>query len=390
MITEKLFNCDAYETAFAAEVLECVENAAGYGIVLNKTLFYPEGGGQPADTGTLVFDSEIYNVTDVKETGGKIVHTVNAALPTGASVTGKIDWERRFSLMQQHTGEHIVSGIIKNKYKYDNVGFHIGTGDVTIDFNGVLAEDDLIYIEEQANKAVYENIRITTDYPPPDILAGLNYRSKISLTDGIRIVTVPGYDTCACCGTHCKATGEVGIIKILGSIKYKNGVRISLLCGVRALRDYASKNNQIYSISGLLSAKPEDVYSAVARLKNENGLLSKTLSESKNELYKLKCESVPEGSPHAVMFENGASNDDLRRFCLLLSERAATSAVFSENGDGTYKYAIGSLTRDVRALSKELCGRFGGKGGGQPALVSGTLDRSATRAALEDFIKCQN
>ncbi|HEX3040209.1 MAG TPA: alanyl-tRNA editing protein, partial [Caproiciproducens sp.] len=255
METEKLFYEDSYLRTFTAKVLECSKQDEHYAVVLNRTAFFPEGGGQPADIGVL----NTVNVLDVQEHEGKIVHTTDRPLPVGMSVTGGINWPHRFDLMQQHSGEHIVSGIVHRLFGLENVGFHMGAKAVTVDFNGEISEDGLVLVESLSNTAIYRNLPIFAEYPSPEKLDSLEYRCKKELSGKIRIVTVPEYDVCACCGTHVARTGEVGAIKLLSSQRYKGGTRVTLMIGGRALADYNEKAQSVNAVSVLLSAKPEEI-----------------------------------------------------------------------------------------------------------------------------------
>ena len=226
MAVEKLFYKDAYIKEFDAVVLSCIEKGESFLIELDRTCFYPEGGGQSADCGTLG-DAK---VSDVHEREGRIWHTADRPLEQGSRVTGRIDWQRRFSLMQHHTGEHIVSGIVNRLFGLDNVGFHMGSAMVTVDFNGELTQNDIETVELLANRTVFDNIEVRTEYPDAKTLAEMSYRSKKELSGEVRIVTVPGADSCACCGTHVARTGEIGMIKLLSPQRYKGGVRVGILC----------------------------------------------------------------------------------------------------------------------------------------------------------------
>ena len=210
----KLYYDSAYIKEFEAQVLSCQEGKKGWEITLSATAFYPEGGGQPADTGLL----GNVRVTDVHEKDGQVVHYTDGPLPVGEMVRGVIDWDRRFQHMQEHSGEHLVSGLIHQRFGYDNVGFHMGTDEVTIDFNGVLEWGDLMAIEEKANGMIWENLEISAVYPEKDELDAMEYRSKKELTGAVRIVSIPGGDVCACCGTHVERTGEIGLVKFLSMI----------------------------------------------------------------------------------------------------------------------------------------------------------------------------
>lgn len=371
--TEKLFYQNTYLRTFTAKVVGCEKQDKNYHIVLDRTAFYPEGGGQPADTGVI----NTVNVLDVHEKGGVIVHKTDKPLPVGAAVTCGINWPRRFSLMQQHSGEHIVSGIVHRFYKLDNVGFHMGAKAITVDFNGELGESDLSLVERLANEAVYRNIGIKTEYPSAEELEILNYRSKKELSGKVRIVTIPGYDVCACCGTHVARTGEIGVIKILSAQRYKGGTRVSMLCGGRAVADYAEKEKSVGAVSVLLSAKPEEIGQAVERVLEENAALKQQLTEIRNQMFEKRAESVQEGTKNLCLFEKDLAPNDLRTFCLLLCARCTgIAAVFSGDDTQGYKYAVGSANEDVRACGKEFNKAFNGRGGGSKELVQGTVKGS--------------
>ena len=235
--TEKLFYNNSHQKSFEATVLSCQKKEKYYEIVLDQTAFFPEGGGQYADTGYLG-DAK---VLDVQEQDGQILHRTDRELPVGEKVTGQLDWELRFMKMQQHTGEHIVSGIVHERYGYENVGFHLGNEDCTMDFNGEIPVEDLQEIEFRANQAVWENLKIQILYPSKEEEKEMTYRSKIEITGQVRVVIVPGYDACACCAPHVDFTGEIGLIKLVGMQRYKGGVRVTMLCGGRAMADYALK-----------------------------------------------------------------------------------------------------------------------------------------------------
>ncbi len=368
--TEKLYYEDVYLRTFTAKVIECCKQGENYAIVLNRTVFYPEGGGQPADIGVL----NTVNVLDVHEYDGKIVHTTDKPLTAGTMVIGGINWPHRLSLMQQHSGEHIISGIVNRLFGLDNVGFHMGSKAITVDFNGELSEDNIALIELLSNEAVYRNIPFQVSYPSADELAALNYRSKKELTGKVRIVTVPGYDVCACCGTHVAMTGEIGIIKLLSLQRYKEGTRINLLCGSKAVADYNQKEKSVNAISALLSAKPEEVQNAVANLLKENTRLKQQIAMLQNQVFESKVASVPDGTENICIFEKDLLPNDLRRFCLMLCERCkGVAAVLSGSDETGYKYAVGSANVDVRALGKELNNTFSGRGGGSKELVQGSV-----------------
>ncbi|MBW7573964.1 alanyl-tRNA editing protein [Caproiciproducens sp. AGMB10547] len=383
--TEKLYYQKTYSRTFSAKVLSCEKRGDQFCVVLDRTLFYPEGGGQPADIGVL----NTVNVLDVHEHGGCIVHTTDKPLSVGSAVTGGINWPHRFSLMQQHSGEHIVSGIVNRLFGLDNVGFHMGSKAVTVDFNGELGQNDILLVETLANEAVYRNVAIEVSYPDEKELAALRYRSKKELTGEVRIVTIPGFDVCACCGTHVAKTGEIGIIKLISAQRYKGGTRVGLLCGKKAVEDYNEKEASVGSVSVLLSAKPDQIQEAVEHLLEETNALRQKLISLKNQIFASKCEQVPEGSVNICMFEPDLEPADLRAFCLLLCDRCSGIAAVLSGDDATgYQYAMASVKEDVRTFGKELNHAFHGRGGGSRELVQGTV--SGLRQEIMQFIENYN
>ena len=263
-MTERIFYTDVCCHTFQATVLDCQpRKKKGYEVILDKTAFYPEGGGQPGDRGTLGG----VHVTDTQERGEDILHLTDAPLEVGTQVTGTLDWNWRFSLMQNHSGEHIVSGILHRRTGANNVGFHMGNDAIIIDFDVELPPELLQEVEQEANEVVWKNLPVQVTYPTPEELETLDYRSKKALTGQVRIVTFPQTDTCACCGTHVVRTGEIGVIKILSVQKFKEGSRVEMLCGSRALTYLRDVFEQNHRISVALSAKPLKTADAVERLK---------------------------------------------------------------------------------------------------------------------------
>lgn len=377
--TQRLYYEDAYLQKFTATVTGCEAQKDGFTVTLDRTAFYPEGGGQPADHGILG-DAK---VLDVQEQGGRMLHTTDRLLEVGTTVEGIIDWPRRFLFMQQHTGEHIVSGITHRLFQWNNVGFHMGAQAVTVDFNGELTTDQIAQVEHLANQAVYENLPVQAEWPSKEELEQIDYRSKKELAGEVRIVTIPGYDCCACCGLHTAQTGEVGAIKVVAMQRYKGGVRVTLQFGSRALADYDEKLKSVTDISVLLSAKPEEVVGAVERLLSERDHLRQQVYQLQQEIFAQKVAAVPEGQERVCFFEEGLSPDSLRNFCLALSERARTAVVFSGTDADGWKYAIAGK-EDVRPLGRALNQRFSGRGGGKAELVQGSVQ--GTRQAIESFI----
>ena len=343
---EKLYQQDPFLTRFTAQVVSCAADKGGWSVVLDRTAFYPEGGGQPWDTGTL----NGIPVTQVQEQDGAVVHTCAARLEPGTQVEGAVNWARRFDLMQQHSGEHIVSGLIHSTYGYDNVGFHLGSDLVTIDFNGPLEEEDLRDIELRANQYIWEDRPVSVTYPTTKELAALDYRSKKAISGQVRIVSFPGADTCACCGTHVASAGQVGLVKLLSVQKFREGVRVELLCGGRALSYLDRVLGQNRRISNLLSAKPFETAGGVERLLGENQDLKTRLARMEEARFAQLADGLA-GAGDVILFEEGLSPDGLRRLCdAVLQVCGGRCACFS-GGDGEgYKYAIG-----LRRRSALLC-----------------------------------
>ncbi len=365
--TKRLFDENAYMTEFSAKVISCTETEKGFDAVLDATAFFPEGGGQFPDKGSLS-GIEVLDVQEDKE--GIIHHFLEKAVPEGETVFGKIDWLRRFDFMQQHSGEHIFSGLAHKHFGATNVGFHLGLEETTLDLDIPLSEEQVNMLELSANEAVQKNLPIEISYPSPEELEVLPYRSKKKLSGKVRIVTVPGYDICACCGTHVEKTGEIGIIKITSFQNYKGGTRLFMLCGKRAFLDYQRKNANVLKVTNNLSVKPEEICTAVSRLENEITEHKIYESSLKKELFALKAEKLGTGKKVCV-FEKDLTPDELRRFCLTLAERFKIAAVFSGEGEN-YKYAVSSKTENCSLIAKAINTNFSGRGGGKPELVQGS------------------
>lgn len=369
-MTEKLFYTDSHMREFTATVLECRQRKDKYEIVLNQTAFFPEGGGQYADTGLL----ENVRVTDVRERDGVIFHIADSPLEVGREVHGEIDWEERFVKMQQHTGEHIVSGLVHARFGYNNVGFHLGSEDCTMDFNGEITKDELREIEWEANRAVVRNLEVEVSYPSKEELESLSYRSKIEIEGQVRIVTVPGYDVCACCAPHVKKTGEIGMVKLTNVQRYKGGVRVTMLCGFRALADYDRKEASAKAISALLCAKEETIAEAAAHLKEEYASEKAKCAGLERRLLTYRAAEVSPEEKAVCIFEEDLNGESLRILMnLVLETDRLCCAVFTGNDKDGYRYVLGSRTVDIRDLGKEMNREFRGKGGGKPEMVQGTI-----------------
>lgn len=379
--TKRIYYEDVNRREFTALVKECRKGERFYEILLDQSAFYPEGGGQPCDLGTIGETA----VKDVQEKDGELIHYVEIPLEPGTQVQGRIDWERRFDLMQQHSGEHIVSGLVHEKYGYDNVGFHMSSDVITIDFSGVLTEEQLAGIEAEANRNIWENREVEIFYPAQEELERLPYRSKKELTGKVRLVRFPGADLCACCGTHVTRAGEIGMVKLLTVEKFREGVRVTMISGRRVL-DYLNMiHDQNHRISVKLSAKTEETSQAVERLSEENYRLKGQLLHLTQELCQTEARRW-EGAGSVLLFHEGLDGDSVRKMADAVMETCAgCCAVFSRNDDGSYKYAIGEKNGDLRQFTKEMNAALNGRGGGKPFFVQGSVQ--AAEEEIRSFFK---
>ena len=377
MMTEKLFEADAYLRVFSATVRTCGAEKNGWRVTLDRTAFYPEGGGQPGDSGTLGGAA----VRDTRADGEEIVHLCDAPLEPGQAVTGEIDWARRFDRMQQHSAEHIVSGLICAAKGCSNVGFHMGADTVVIDFDRTLTREELEEIEYAANRVIWENRPMLVSYPSPEELAALDYRSKKALSGTVRIVECPGADRCACCGTHVRSAGEIGLIRLVSVKPFRSGVRIELLAGERAYRWDCAMTAQNSRVSTLLSARPGETADAVERVQHALAEAQYRVVGLENRLFEMKARSLA-GRGDALLFEDAMAADALRRLCEAVSKRCAgRCAVFAGDDDAGYQYALYLPDGDLRAFTAGMNAALAGRGGGRDGFAQGRV--SAKRAEIE-------
>ena len=387
--TQKYYEADAYRREADAVILAAEPDGRGGGkLALDGTVFYPEGGGQPADHGTLTLpDGARLTVTDVHEQGGVIWHRVDALPDTGASgtsVTGRIDWAGRCVKMQQHTGEHILSGILHQMFGAENVGFHIGSDAVRMDTSVPISAEGLREAELAANRIVWQNVPVLITYPTREELTRMTYRSKKEIEGQVRIVTIPGADVCACCGTHTAATGAVGQIKILAAENYKGGVRLSIVCGERALLAAQAMRQRQADIGALLSAKPSETAHAVHRVYDEYTALKFAHFGLCSELFDALAAQVAPGAD-AIRIVPGLDPDGLHRLAARLSEATTgLCAALTANEKGT-GYCLAQAGGDVRALTKALNAALNGRGGGKPGICQGSC--AAAPEQVETFLK---
>ena len=380
MEAQKLYYADSHLREFTATVIGCEEVKGGYAVTLDATAFYPTGGGQNCDLGVL----GLAHVLDVKEQGEDIIHLCDAPLEVGGAVTGVIDWDRRFDHMQQHSGEHIVSGLVHGKYGYHNVGFHMGEQLVTIDFDGPLTWEQLQQIENETNAIIWENRPVKVWYPSREELPNVRYRSKKALPWPVRIVEFPGADVCACCGTQVKYTGEIGMVKFVSCVKFKEGVRIEMASGKRALGLFQQVFEQNRQVSQTFSAKILETGAAAQKF---NDMLTqekyRAVGLQKRVFGAIAADYA--GKTRALHFEEGLQPGQVRELADAVAEKAETAIVLSGSDEAGYAICIISKTADTRELGKAVNTALNGRGGGKPGAFQGSL--KATRAQIEAFFR---
>lgn len=386
----KIYETDGHCGNFTATVLSCeVDRNGFYEIVLDRTAFFLEGGGQSSDRGTLGGQPILGLRTNSERS--VIYHTIAAPIAKGSLVEGVVDMKKRFSDMQNHTAEHIVSGTVNALYGYDNVGFHMGSDEITMDFNGILSQEQLSEVEKRANQAVYANLPVKITFHEPGSLEKIHYRSKKELNTTIRLVEIEGVDVCACCAPHVGHTGEIGLIKITGFQKYKGGTRVGMLAGSRAFAELSYRFSQVKALSASLSAKPDDLCNRITQLQNEIGLLKAEKSAVYRNYYLLRAEHCIFRSGNTILFEKEGSFDDLRAFVNLLTERAAgiCAVCAPEPGEKeAYRFVMGSRSADLRAVAGSLREMLGAACGGRPEMIQGSVvtSQSKLREAFEKII----
>ena len=381
METIKLYEQDPMMHTFSATVVDCQETAKGILVVLDQTAFYPEGGGQAADHGTI---SGVH-VGDVREQNGVIYHTCDASISVGTTVTGTLDWARRFDHMQHHSGEHILSGILCHDYTCDNVGFHMGTETVTIDYNADISWEQALLAQEKANAIIWTNAPVEINYPDAPALEALSYRSKKALTGNVRIVTFPQADCCACCGTHVVQAGQVGLIKVLSCQKFRGGVRIELVCGQRAMAYFEQLLTQNRTIGQQLSVKPLETATAVFQQ-------STTLATTNDELLALETKLFAriakdyEHKGDVVLFQETMSSNALRRLTTAVAGVCDGRVAVFAGEDGRYGFGL-SLPQDAEfsPFVKSMNTALSGRGGGKDGFAMGSV--ATTKTEIENFFQ---
>ena len=386
--TIKLYDNDSHEKEFTALVQSCTKSGDFFKIELDRTAFFPEGGGQYGDTGVLTCDGRTVKVCDTQIDGTSIYHLTMEEILPGTQVEGALDWDKRFSRMQSHSAEHIISGLIHSTFGYDNIGFHLGDEDVTCDYNGSFSKEQLKDIEKRANEVIFSNLPIKTEYPDAKALKSIDYRSKLDLEGDVRIVTIPGVDCCACCAPHVKQTGEIGLVKIIYTEKSHGGVRLHICAGHRALADYDEKQENILRIMDLLSARQFETADAVSNLQKANGDLTYELGKASRALAQARLDAVDKVSGNLVLFLQNADTEALRALANGGREKCAGVCVALTNCEDGYRYMITSKDIPLRALSRDFNACLVGRGGGKDDMIQGVF--VSELSVIEDFFEHWN
>jgi alanyl-tRNA synthetase len=383
MNVRKLYYEDSHLDRFTARVTDCREAEKGFLVTLDATAFYPEGGGQACDLGKLG-DA---NVLDVQERDEAVVHLCDRPLDVGAEVTGIIDWQRRFDLMQQHTGEHMVSGVIHKRYGWHNVGFHMGSEVITIDFDGIIPAEDLPAIEAEVNAGIWADLPVRCWYPSPEELPSVGYRTKKQLPWPVRIVEIPGFDKCACCGVHTERTGQVGLVKLFTSIGCRGGSRLEMACGKRAMEMLNQAFDQNRQVSQAFSAQITGTGEAARRMNETLEREKLRYAALQKKLFRFVAESYVNRS-NVLHFEEGLDSVQIRELADAIAETCGGfAAVFSGSEESGYGYAIVTRSGDLRPLGKAMTTALNGRGGGKPIFQQGRVmgDKSRIEAFFREY-----
>ncbi|MBQ3016561.1 MAG: hypothetical protein IJD79_07260 [Clostridia bacterium] len=380
-MTEKLYYIDAYIKEFDATVVSVEQNEKGYDIVLDKTAFFPEGGGQYSDKG-FIDDAEIY---DVQETDGIMHHYSKTPINVNKCVHCVIDFDERFDKMQQHTAEHIISGLFHSIYGVENTGFHLGAETVTLDTSRPVTKEELATVERLVNIAIQKNVKVSASFPSQDVLHTLDYRSKLDLKENVRIVDIEGYDSCACCAPHVNTTGEIGLLKFVCAVKHKGGSRITMLAGMRAYDYVNTISCEASAISVMLSAPADEISTEVQKLLNSRDELSYKLSSVGKEMAELIAGSIAPTDKNTVLHYSALDYDALRCLMNLVKEKVGGILVGIVGDEGNYRYILMSERADFADIVKSANSALSGRGGGRAPMASGTF--SATEQEIKKYFK---
>ncbi len=379
-MTQKLYNEDAYIKEFDAEVVSCLQNKDRYLVTLDKSAFFPEGGGQSGDRGTLILkDHSTVKVLDTHEKDGNVIVYCESPIAAGESVHGILDWEFRFDRMQNHSGEHIVSGLIHERFGYNNVGFHMSSDRMTIDLDGEISQDEIDEIERKANEIVWADSVVRTDVYTEEEAEKIEFRSKKELKGEIRVVSIPGADVCACCGTHVRRTGEIGLIKIISHVRFKGGVRMEMMCGRWAYEYMAQIFRQNHEVSMHLSSRMHETGNAALKLVEDNSRLKGRLIGMVYEQIDRKAEALTGAGNVLIFAPEGDSVTAQKLAAKVMETCGGTAFSFAGTDEEGYKYAVGLKDGDLKTVVKSMNAALEGRGGGKPFFQQGSVNAGKER-----------
>ncbi len=381
-MTEKLYENNSYLKEFEAIVTACIALDNCYGIELEKTAFFPEGGGQYSDTGYI---NDLY-ISDVQIIDNRILHYSKMPIEVNTKVNCKINWDRRFRNMQNHTGEHILSGVINKLYGLNNIGFHLGENDVTVDYDGTLTIAELEEAERIANEAVFKNIPVICEIPEKELLPSIPYRSKLDITENVRIVTIPGYDICACCAPHVNYTGEIGIIKIIENYRQNKHTRLRMICGSDAINYFNMLINNANGVCRLLSAQHHNFYDNTKILIDNYNESKHKLAVSNKKMALYKANQFAYTEDNILIFEEDIDTDTMRLIVnSILSKTSKIATVLSGNDTNGYNFISASTNVDLKEVASKLRTGLNGKCGGSSSMIQGHLNTTST--IITEFFK---
>ena len=369
MKIERLYYSDSYIKEFEALVVSCEKLEKGFKVILDKTAFFPEGGGQKPDTG-FIGDAR---VTDVQEAEDVIYHITDKELEVLKEYSCKLDWEQRFLRMQSHSGEHIVSGVVHSLYGYDNVGFHMEEDYVTVDFSGELTREQLDEVEEKTNRYIYDNIEIECFFPTECEIESLDYRSKLDLKNGVRLVRIGEADLCACCAPHVERTGEIGVVKILDFMRHRGGVRIVMKSGLKALLDYREKYSSVYDVSVMLSSKQHEIASYVDKKIKENETLHHAFADFKMKIAENDSGNLSYVGDTALFITSFYDSDMMRELANFGMTQKELCVILSGDEENGFSYVAGSMSYDLMKFAKHFNSALNGRGGGRGTMIQGKV-----------------
>ena len=381
----KLYETQSYRKENQTIVTGCFREKKGIFVTLEESIFFPEEGGQYADTGWIVYGENRVRLTDGQIRNGEVFYRVESEIPEGTEVLCTIDWEPRYMRMQQHTGEHILTGTIHRHFGFNNVGFHLSDdAPVTLDLDGVLTVEQAMKMETLANQIIYQNLPVEDSYPSKEELTAIDYRSKIAIEGQVRLITVPGVDICACCAPHVARTGEVGLIKIVSMQNYKGGIRLNILCGMRALMHYREQLQLMSSLANSLSTRPEQVAGIVSSQKEELLMLRHQVSQMAETALLKEIDSLQNGTNACVFAAGDTSAVAVKNaFNAMAKKFGGYVGVFAGDDENGYRYNAGSGSLDSRVLAGLMREKLAAKGGGSKEMVQGKTQ--AKRAMIETF-----